>query len=681
MEGRRVARDMTARNIRGLRIKTKCVTNEELVRWFHRFCDDASIFIATTSPRPEGLDTAFSIDLASGEPALAGEGVVLAAWTTRDNRYKAPGMQIGVRTLTKPSQAVFEQMLIARAIANDSTPPSQESWDEGTEVSAPTFDALALGNAEPVPGVPAVGKQTVLGMPSIPRTPESPSKEAMKPPAKDDAANKNGSVPASRAQSKLGPNAFSFSVPAKIEPTGAMKRLEKPVATKPEVAASAPAKTPEPVTASAASPEPPLHQPPRTKTIIHAGIVERVRAIEAAATPVPQAIPIVQAVEAPAAKPAPAAPTPSKDLGATIQHVAIVGPPRTAEPPRPVEVPRASTPIVVTPAPIDPPVVIARASTPVVATPHAAAAPAHMKTLIGGMAAITAPAHARTPSNGAPVASAPRPMTPVAGAPVTARPIAHDSEPPALAPPPVVDESRDESKSTRVPRAATVLGSGPVARLPAGYTPSNAYDVAMDEAEHTDVTDVDPQQVPAAPPFELDYPRVDPADLPHEHTRETKPAKSSIHVQPRKRRTLPMVLAAIVLVGLGGAAAWKFYPRAESVAAAQPEPAAAPVAMPAAAAPAPAPAAAPVEAAPVEAAPAEAPAEPAAPAAQEVAETAKPEEVVPKAAAAAPEPPVRRTAKTVKKAPVKRVSAKPAAKPRPKKKKKAAAACTGLDCL
>ncbi len=649
-----VACVMTARNIRGLRIKTKCVTNDELVRWFHRFCDEASIFIATTTPRTEGLDTAFSIDLASGEPALAGEGVVLAAWTTRDNRYKAPGMQIGVRTLTKPSTPVFEQMLIARAIANDAA-PSQESWDEGTEVGGPTFAELAIGNVEPVPSVPAVGKQTVLGMPSIPKTPEPPAKEAMKPPAKDEAANKPGSSQATRAsQAKLGPTAFSFSVPAKIEPTGAMKRLEKPAAT-----ATPPAATPvvasatapvvsikgAPSASAAPAPQPP---PPRTKTIIHAGIVDRYRAMESAAEleraepvpapvappapapvaatappqpapvaaaparpapvmkPAPQAVPIMVA---PVAPPAPV-PAPAKDFGATIQHVAIVGPPRTAEPPRPAEMPRASTPVV--------------------------------------------------------------------AVPVAVRPAAGDTEPPALAPPPVIDESRDESKSTRVPRAATVLGSGPVARPPASYTPSNAYDVSMDENEHTDVTDVDPQQATAAPPFELDYPRLNPADLPHDQTRETKPAKSSIHVQPRKRRIVPMVLAAIVLVGLGGAAAWQFYPRAESTAVAA-EPPAPPVAMPPTPAPAPeeaAPAAAPTEQPVAEApAPVEAPVEASAPA-----ETTKPDEPAPKAAAAAPEPAVRRTAKAVKKAPVKRVSAKPAAKPRPKKKK-AAAACSGLDCL
>ena len=120
------------RYTRGLRIRTKCVTIEQLVAWFHRFCDESAIFIATTAPRPQGLETAFSVDLASGEPALTGEGVVTAPWTTKDNRFKAPGMLIGLRSMTKPSARVFEQMLIARAVQLD---VSNKTWtEENTEV-------------------------------------------------------------------------------------------------------------------------------------------------------------------------------------------------------------------------------------------------------------------------------------------------------------------------------------------------------------------------------------------------------------------------------------------------------------------------------------------------------------------------------------------------------------------
>ncbi|HEU4612198.1 MAG TPA: hypothetical protein VFS15_08975, partial [Kofleriaceae bacterium] len=151
---------MSTRYTRGLRVRTRCTTVDELVDWFHPFCDETSIYIATPAPRAEGTDTVFSIDLANDESALVGEGVVLASFVTRDNRFGQPGMQIGVRRLTRTSVRVFEQILIARAVAADARKertPSQlaEEWDEGTQVDAPSFAEVAgVGNAQPV-GSPA----------------------------------------------------------------------------------------------------------------------------------------------------------------------------------------------------------------------------------------------------------------------------------------------------------------------------------------------------------------------------------------------------------------------------------------------------------------------------------------------------------------------------------------------
>ncbi|HEY5925610.1 MAG TPA: hypothetical protein VIV11_28185, partial [Kofleriaceae bacterium] len=243
---------MNGRHTRGLRIRTKCGTNDELVRWFNRFCDETSIFIPTASPRAEGIDTTFSLDLSTGEPALVGEGVVLAAWSTRDNRYGQPGMQIGVRGMTAASKRVFEQLLIARAVALESA----QQWEDGTDVSTPPFDDR-LGTAVPARMIdlesapisynPSVGKHTLIGMPIIPLVQPAVA-------AKVEAVQTNGVAaaapiatpvptaaatttapmaavtPASNAsnasKSRLSPNAFAVSVPAHIAPKGGGKRTE-----------------------------------------------------------------------------------------------------------------------------------------------------------------------------------------------------------------------------------------------------------------------------------------------------------------------------------------------------------------------------------------------------------------------------------------------------------------------
>lgn len=107
------------RSIKGMRIATPCATVEEFVEAFHRCCEEKSFFIATRSARPIGLESAFSVDLRDGRPVLRGFGVVLDAWSDGDNRFKKPGVLVGIHQLTADSKRVFEQLLIARAVAAD----------------------------------------------------------------------------------------------------------------------------------------------------------------------------------------------------------------------------------------------------------------------------------------------------------------------------------------------------------------------------------------------------------------------------------------------------------------------------------------------------------------------------------------------------------------------------------
>ena len=106
-----------ATKTKGLRIATPCATVEQFIAAFHRFCEESSFFISTLSLRPIGIETAFSVDLSNGQSMLRGFGVVLDAWPTAANRFGRPGVRIGVHELTADTKGVFEQLLIARAIA------------------------------------------------------------------------------------------------------------------------------------------------------------------------------------------------------------------------------------------------------------------------------------------------------------------------------------------------------------------------------------------------------------------------------------------------------------------------------------------------------------------------------------------------------------------------------------
>src|SRR5690349_13765251 len=116
--GGRLQSMATATKTKALRIATRCVTVEQFIATFHRFCDETSFFISTLGTRPIGLETAFSIQLEGGKPVLQGLGVVLDAWTMPANRFNRPGVRLGLKRLTNDSVPVFKQLMAARAQAD-----------------------------------------------------------------------------------------------------------------------------------------------------------------------------------------------------------------------------------------------------------------------------------------------------------------------------------------------------------------------------------------------------------------------------------------------------------------------------------------------------------------------------------------------------------------------------------
>jgi len=118
--------ELVVHKTKGLRIATRCTTMDQFVAAFHRFVDAQTVFISTLNPRSVGLETAFSIDLADNTPALRGIGVVIESWTTPQNPYGRPGLQLGIRRLTVDSEPVFDRLLFARE-ATAPTPTSSSS--------------------------------------------------------------------------------------------------------------------------------------------------------------------------------------------------------------------------------------------------------------------------------------------------------------------------------------------------------------------------------------------------------------------------------------------------------------------------------------------------------------------------------------------------------------------------
>src|SRR6185503_15229143 len=201
---------------RALCVATRCTTVDQFVATFHRFCgDDQTFFVATLTSRPIGLETPFSIQLADKQPVLRGLCIVLDAWATPENRYKRPGIRLGIKRLTADSQLVFDRLRAASK-------------------------SLGVAEATPPPGPPPESPIAARGSPQSPiaargSPPESPIAVRGSPPESPIAVR--GSPPPQ-------------PLPAMAHPPPSAARGSPPPAPQP------------PVTLRGAAQSSPVHSPP-----------------------------------------------------------------------------------------------------------------------------------------------------------------------------------------------------------------------------------------------------------------------------------------------------------------------------------------------------------------------------------------------------------------------------------
>ncbi|HEX3764254.1 MAG TPA: hypothetical protein VHW23_36420, partial [Kofleriaceae bacterium] len=145
---------------------------EQFVATFHRFCgDDETFFVATMTSRPIGLETPFSIQLADKQPVLRGLCIVLDAWATPENRYKRPGIRLGIKRLTADSQVIYDRLKAASrtpgsGLEVNSGPTPQPQLAAGSQppgtmrrpATPPPLPPLSPPRTITPPAVPAIGK-------------------------------------------------------------------------------------------------------------------------------------------------------------------------------------------------------------------------------------------------------------------------------------------------------------------------------------------------------------------------------------------------------------------------------------------------------------------------------------------------------------------------------------------
>lgn len=201
---------------KALCVATRCTSVEQFVAAFHRFCgDDETFFVATMASRPVGLETPFAIQLADKQPVLRGLCVVLDAWATPDNRYKRPGIRLGIKRLTTDSQPIFERLKAA-----SKSPTDEVSSSTGIPVRpAPTLPAIPLH----IPAVRATPPTTPVAVPK----PIASTSEITAPTAAVIAAAMAAGATAQPVQPLATPPALAAVTPPAEPPTA---QPAKPIA-------------------------------------------------------------------------------------------------------------------------------------------------------------------------------------------------------------------------------------------------------------------------------------------------------------------------------------------------------------------------------------------------------------------------------------------------------------------
>jgi hypothetical protein len=170
---------------RGLRVRTRCTTEDEFIALYQRDCDDSSLFAATDKELAVGADIAFSLELADGRPMLRGLGVVTHAWSTPQNRFRRTGVHIMFTQLTSASEPIHTRLMELRSLVEAQprqrgpsntqvrfgvipTPPALAKWPDEESVVGDVrrsitreFEAVEPSTGAPVTVVEGGANSTV----------------------------------------------------------------------------------------------------------------------------------------------------------------------------------------------------------------------------------------------------------------------------------------------------------------------------------------------------------------------------------------------------------------------------------------------------------------------------------------------------------------------------------------
>ncbi len=130
---------------KGLRIASGCSTLDEFTAVFRKFCTPNSIFIATGTPRPSGIEIRFAITLKDGKPVMSGAGTITESFETKENPYERSGMVVEFSKLDTMGRILLRELNASSKPSSSGGKPKKksENFEIPTVVSDPDENTLA----------------------------------------------------------------------------------------------------------------------------------------------------------------------------------------------------------------------------------------------------------------------------------------------------------------------------------------------------------------------------------------------------------------------------------------------------------------------------------------------------------------------------------------------------------
>ena len=128
-----------------MRIVTKFTSEDDLVQAFSRYCTTTSCFIPSLQAKRIGGEIGFSIRLADGTLMVRGFCTVLSSWADDINPFGRPGVQLGIKSVTPETRAMFDRLCRAS---------EADEHERPTVEMAPLFPPAELHEEPDTGGVP-----------------------------------------------------------------------------------------------------------------------------------------------------------------------------------------------------------------------------------------------------------------------------------------------------------------------------------------------------------------------------------------------------------------------------------------------------------------------------------------------------------------------------------------------